>query len=63
MKTPEPLAMRMIIPNTGSPITFAGGEDEAGQVKLQFYGTGAEIQRLLELRGKELHVVLVEADN
>ncbi len=61
MSAPELLAFRAAIPNVGSPITFAGGQDEAGVLKLQFYATGEEIDRLLELRGKELVVVIQEA--
>lgn len=62
MKTPDtqPLAIRAVIPNTGNPIAFAGGEEEAGKLVLQFYASGEEIERLLRLRGKELIVVLQE---
>ncbi len=60
MPKPEPLAIRAVIPNTGKPISFAGGEDEAGTLVLQFYASGEEIERLLKLRGKELMVVLAE---
>jgi len=58
---PEPLAFRAAIPTTGNPITFAGGEGDAGAVKFEHYMTGAEIERLLDLRGKELVVVIQEA--
>lgn len=60
MPKPEPLALRAVIPNTGSPISFAGGEEEAGKLVLQFYASGEEIERLLQLRGKELIVVFHE---
>lgn len=58
---PEPLALRAVIPNSGNPIAFAGGEDEAGVLKLQFYATGEEIERLLNLRGGELIITLQAA--
>ncbi len=61
MKQPEPLAFRAAIPTTGNPITFSGGEGDAGAIKLEHYMTGEEIQQLLELRGKELVVVIQEA--
>ena len=54
MPKPQPLALQAVISNTGTPITFAGGSGEAGTLKLQFYGTGAEIERLLALRGRQL---------
>ncbi len=57
---PEPLAFRAAIPTTGNPITFSGGEGDAGALKLEHSMTGEEIQRLLELRGKELMVVIQE---
>lgn len=62
MTKPEPLALRAVIPNTGNPIAFAGGEEEAGKLVLQFYASGEEIERLLELRGRELFVTLQETD-
>lgn len=58
---PKPLALRCVIPNTGSPISFAGGENEAGVLRVQFYASGEEIDRLLQLRGRELILVLQEA--
>ncbi len=57
---PEPLAFHAAIPTTGNPITFSGGEGDAGAIKLEHSMTGEEIQRLLELRGKELMVVIQE---
>lgn len=57
---PNLLALRCVIPNTGNPISFAGGEEEAGVLRLQFYASGEEIEQLLALRGKELIVVLKE---
>ncbi len=62
MPKPEPLALKAVIPNSGSPIKFAGGEEEAGSLTLQFYATGEEIEQLLSLRGRELRVVMVEID-
>ena len=61
MTRPAPLALPCIIPNTGNPIAFSGGEEEAGRLTLHFYAGGDEIQRLLELRGEELVVVLQES--
>lgn len=39
-----------------------GGDGEAGTVKLQFYASGEDIERLLEMRGKEL-IVVIQEDN
>lgn len=36
-RPPDPPAIRAIIPNTGNPIAFAGGEEEAGTLRLQFF--------------------------
>lgn len=58
---PQPLAFRAAIPATGNPITFSGGEGEAGAVKFEHNMTGAEVERLLHLRGKELILVIQEA--
>ncbi len=57
----NPLTFHAAIPTTGNPITFAGGEGECGAVKFEHYMTGEEMQKLLELRGKELLVVIQEA--
>jgi hypothetical protein len=54
---PIPLAIKAVIPTIASAISFAGGEEEAGVLKLQIYVTGDEIERLLKLRGRELIVV------
>lgn len=62
MNNDDPLALRCVIPNCGSPIKFAGGEDEAGSLTLQFCASGEEIEQLLALRGRELRVVLVESE-
>ena len=60
----QPLALKAVIPSTGNPIAFAGGEGEDGTLRLSFFeATGEDITRLLALRGKELHVVLVEAEH
>ncbi len=58
---PDPLAFRAAIPTTGNPITFSGGEGDAGAIKLEHYMSGEEIQKLLALRGKLLLVVIQEA--
>lgn len=58
MKPSEPLAFRAAIPTTGNPITFSGGEGECGGLKLEHYMSGEEIERLLDLRGKELIVTI-----
>lgn len=60
MSKTEPLTLKAVIPNTGSPIKFAGGEDEAGSLTLQFYASGEKIERLLALRGRELIIVIQE---
>ncbi len=58
---PDPFAFRAVIPTNGTPITFSGGEGDAGAIKLEHYMTGEEMQKLLEFRGKELLVVIQEA--
>jgi hypothetical protein len=50
-----------VIPNTGTPIGFAGGEGEAGYIKLQHYMTAEQIERLLNLRGCVLQITIVES--
>lgn len=58
MPTPKPLTFEAVIPNTGTPIGFAGGEGEAGFIKLQHYMTAEQIEQLLNLRGCVLIVTV-----
>ncbi len=57
---PEPLTFTAVIPNTGTPIGFAGGEGEAGFIKLQHYMTAEQIEQVLNLRGAVLKVSIEE---
>lgn len=58
MPKPKPLTFEAVIPNTGTPIGLAGGEGEAGFLKLQHYMTAEQIERLLNLRGAVLKVTI-----
>ena len=61
MKLPNPLlSFEAVIPNTGTPIGFGGGEGEAGFIRLQHYMTSEQIQQLLNLRGCILTVTINE---
>lgn len=62
MHKPEPLSFEAVIPNTGTPIGFAGGEGEAGFIKLQHYMSAEQIQSLLNLRGAVLTVTISESE-
>jgi hypothetical protein len=62
MKKSEPLALQAVIPSTASAIKFAGGRGEEGLLQLSFLATGEVLERLLNLRGKQLKVVFVEDD-
>jgi hypothetical protein len=57
------LTFEAVIPNTGTPIGFAGGEGEAGLLKLQHYMTAEQIQTLLSLRGSVLSVTIIESED
>ena len=56
----EPLVFTAVIPNTGTPIGFAGGEGEAGFIKLQHYMTAEQIEAVLNLRSAVLKVSIEE---
>ena len=55
------LAFKAVIPTSGTPIGFSGGEDESGHIKLEHFATGEEVQQMLDLRGKELIITMQEA--
>ena len=55
------LTFEAIMLTTDTPIGFAGGESEAGFIKLQHYMTAEQIQALLNLRGAVLKVTIEEA--
>lgn len=57
---PQTLIFTAVIPNSGTPIGFAGGEDEAGFIKLQHYMTAEQIEAVLNLRGAVLKVTIEE---
>lgn len=54
----QKLTFEAVIPNTGTPIGFAGGEGKAGLLKLQHYMTSEQIQAILELRGCVLRATI-----
>jgi hypothetical protein len=58
MPTAKPLIFSAAIPNTGTPIGFAGDVGEAGFIKLQRYMTAEQIEQLLNLWG---YVLIVTA--
>ncbi len=60
MPKPEPLTFQAVIPNSGTPIGFAGGEGEAGFIKLQHYMNAQQIEQVLNLRGTVLKVTIEE---
>ena len=60
MPNPKPLTFEAVIPNSGTPIGFAGGEGEAGFIKLQHYMTAEHIEAVLNLRGAVLKVSIEE---
>ncbi len=60
MTKTEPLTFTAVIPNSGTPIGFAGGEGEAGFIKLQHYMTASQIEQVLNMRGAVLKVTIEE---
>jgi hypothetical protein len=58
MNQPKPLVFEAVIPNNGTSIGFAGGEGEAGFLKLQHYMTAQQIEKLLNMRGSVLRVTI-----
>lgn len=62
MPKSESLTFEAVIPNSGTPIGFAGGEGDAGFIKLQHYMTAQQIERLLNMRGNVLTVSSREAE-
>lgn len=54
------LTFTAVIPNSGTPIGFAGGEGEAGFLKLQHYMSAEQIEQVLNLRGAVLKVTIEE---
>lgn len=60
MPIQKPLTFSAVIPNTGTPIGFAGGEGEAGFIKLQHYMSAEQIEVVLNLRGAVLKVAIEE---
>lgn len=54
------LIFSAVIPNSGTPIGFAGGEGEAGFIKLQHYMSAEQIEQMLNLRGAVLKVTIEE---
>jgi hypothetical protein len=58
MKT-EPLALRAVIAPIATAIRAGGQEGEAIRLTLDIYEEPEVIQRLMQLRGQELDIVLV----
>lgn len=62
-KQPEPLALRAAIPSTESAIKIHGGEGEGARITIDVYPEElGQLVKLAELRGKELVIVLQEAE-
>ena len=57
-----PLTFQAVIPNSGTPIGFAGGEGETGFIELQHYMSAEQIELLLNLRGTVLVVTISESE-
>ncbi len=60
MKT-EPLALRAVIAPIATAIRAGGQQGEAIRLTLDIYEEPEVIQRLMELRGNELMLVIQEA--
>ena len=58
--TSNPLIFSAVIPNTSTPIGFAGGEGEAGFIRLQHYMSAEQIEAVLNLRVAVLKVAIEE---
>jgi hypothetical protein len=61
MKKAEPLALRAVIAPIATAIRAGGQEGEAIRLTLDIYEEPEVMQRLMELRGTELVVVLNKA--
>lgn len=59
MKT-EPLALRAVIAPIATAIRAGGQEGDAIRLTLDIYEEPEVMQRLMELRGQELDIVLVK---
>ena len=58
---PDPLSLKAVIANRADAIKVSGGEGEVVKLLLEVYFDDLEeLKRLVELRGKELYVVLQE---
>jgi hypothetical protein len=55
----EPLALRAVIAPIATAIRAGGQEGEAIRLTLDIYEEPEVIQRLMQLRGQELDIVLV----
>ena len=63
MTQPEPLALKAVIANRADAIKVSGGEGELAKLLLEVYLEDLDdFKRLVELRGKELRVVLVQEE-
>ena len=63
MPQPEPLALKAVIANRADAIKVSGGEGELAKLLLEVYLEDLDdFKRLVELRGKELRVVLVQEE-
>lgn len=59
MSKPEPLALRAVIAPIATAIRAGGQEGEAIRLTLDIYEEPEVMQRLMELRGQELHVAVI----
>lgn len=55
-----PVTFTAVIPNTGTPIRFAGGEGEAGVLMLQHDMGAQQIEQVLNLRGAVLSATIFQ---
>lgn len=58
MPKPEPLALRAVIAPIATAIRAGGQESEAIRITLDIYEEPVVMQRLMELRGQELILVI-----
>jgi hypothetical protein len=56
----EPLTLRAVVAPIATAIRAGGQEGEAIRLTLDIYEEPEVMQRLMELRGQELDIVLVE---
>ncbi len=58
MSESKALTFTAVIPNSGTPIGFAGGDGDGGFIKLQRYMTVQQSEQVLNLRGAVLKLTI-----